>query len=264
MVLDGSLDKIDAPVTMDPSADPDGDGVVNEIPEAVVDYLEFYLLNYFKPAMGEQTDNTRHGRQLMDSVGCTSCHVANLQINRDRRVADVETVFDPVNGIMNRLFATAKPLIQTFDDLTGMSPLKLPALQPFLVTNIFTDFKRHDLGPNFHERNYDGTTRQFFLTTALWGVASTAPYGHDGRSNTLHEVILRHGGEAQLARDNYASLSRSDQRDVLDFLGSLVLFPPDDTASNLDPGNPSAFGFPQIGHGSIKLTVLFNDPADIE
>ena len=90
------------------------------------------------------------------------------------------------------------------------------------------------------------------------------PYGHDGRSNTLHEVILRDGGEAQLARDNYASLSQSDQRDVLDFLGSLVLFPPDDTASNLDPGNPSAFGFPQIGHGSIKLTVLFNDPADIE
>jgi hypothetical protein len=36
MVLDGSLDKIDAPETMDPFADPDGDGVVNEIPEAVV------------------------------------------------------------------------------------------------------------------------------------------------------------------------------------------------------------------------------------
>jgi hypothetical protein len=23
----------------------------------------------------------------------------------------------------------------------------------FVVRNIFTDFKRHDLGPNFHERN---------------------------------------------------------------------------------------------------------------
>src|SRR5215469_17329652 len=129
MILDGSLDKIEAPVTMDPSADPDGDGVVNEIPESVVDFLEFYLLNYFKPAQGEQTDNTRHGRQLMDSVGCTSCHVGNLQINRDRRVADVETVFDPVNGIMNRLFATAKSLIAAFDDLTGLSTMKVPAMQ---------------------------------------------------------------------------------------------------------------------------------------
>src|SRR5262249_39534824 len=91
-------------------------------------------------------------------------------------------------------------------------------------------------------------------------------YGHDGRSNTSHEVILRNGGEAQFARDNYASLSRSDQRDLLDFLGSLVLFPSDDTASNLDSGDRSAVGFPQAGHGfkSIKLTKLFNDPTVIE
>jgi hypothetical protein len=40
-----------------------------------------------------------------------------------------------------------------------------------------------------------------------------------------------------------------------------VLFPPDDTASNLDPGEPAQLNFPQFGHGSIKLTVLFNDPA---
>jgi hypothetical protein len=51
---------------------------------------------------------------------------------------------------------------------------------------------------------------------------------------------------------------------LLDFLNSLVLFPPDDTASNLNPGNRNAPGFPQFGHGSIKLTVLFNNPADVE
>jgi hypothetical protein len=47
-------------------------------------------------------------------------------------------------------------------------------------------------------------------------------------------------------------------------LRSLVLFPPDDTASNLDPGNRNAQNFPQLGHGSIKLSLLFNDPADPE
>jgi len=51
---------------------------------------------------------------------------------------------------------------------------------------------------------------------------------------------------------------------LLSFLNSLVLFPPDDTASNLDPGNPAATGFPQFGHGSIRLTALFNDPGDPE
>jgi hypothetical protein len=51
---------------------------------------------------------------------------------------------------------------------------------------------------------------------------------------------------------------------VLNFLNSLILFPPDDTASNLDPGDPAAANFPQIGKGSIRLTTLFNDPTDIE
>src|SRR5262249_16087289 len=48
------------------------------------------------------------------------------------------------------------------------------------------------------------------------------------------------------------------------FLNSLVLFPPNDQASNLDPPDPTKDNFPQFGHGSIKLTLLFNDPADAE
>ena len=133
-----------------------------------------------------------------------------------------------------------------------------------MVKDIFTDFKRHDLGANFHERNWDGTLQTMFMTRALWGVGSTGPYGHDGRSMTLNDVILRHGGEAQAARNAFAALGPGDVNALLSFLNSLVLFPPDDTASTLDPGNPSAPNFPQFGHGSIKLGVLFNDPTDPE
>ena len=195
---------------------------------------------------------------------CVTDHIQNLPLNRDRRVADVETVYDPTHGIFNNLFATATPLHGTVDDGTGFPSLKPPLLHPFLVKNIFGDFKRHDLGPNFHERNFDGTIQTQFMTALLWGVGSTAPYGHDGRSVNLTEVILRHGGETQEARDAFAQLSEDDQQAVCRFLESLVLFPPDDTASNLDPGNPSAPNFPQQGHGSISLTVLFNNPHDIE
>jgi hypothetical protein len=142
--------------------------------------------------------------------------------------------------------------------------LKLPKLQPFLVRNIFADFKRHDVGQNFYERNYNGTMQKQFITTPLWGVGTTAPYGHDGRSINLNEVILRHGGEAQGARDRFANLSVDRRAAVIEFLQSLILFPPDDTASNLDRGNRSATNFPQFGHGSIKLGVLFNNPLDPE
>jgi hypothetical protein len=264
MVLDGSVDQIDAPPTDHPLADPDEDGVKNEIPTSLVDFMEFYLLNYFKPATYLETETSRKGGRIFLQLGCSSCHMRNLPVNRDRRVADVETIYDPVNGIFNNLFATAIPLHFLMDDGSGLPALKPPKFGPFMVKNIFTDFKRHDLGPNFYERNYDGSLRKEFLTTPLWGVGSTAPYGHDGRSLNLTEVILRHGGEAQLPRDGFAGLDEEDKTAVLSFLNTLVLFPPDDTASNLDPGNPAALNFPQFGHGSIKLTVLFNDPSDRE
>ena len=68
---------------------------------------------------------------------------------------------------MNSLFATATPLVRTTDDGSGHPALKGPALQPFIVRNIFTDLKRHDLGPNFHERNYEGTFTELTMTGAL-------------------------------------------------------------------------------------------------
>ena len=257
MVLDGSKDKIKPPSPPDPENG-------NEVDAATVDHLEFYLLNYFKPAHGQQNSVTDAGRQVFTKIGCSSCHMADLTINHDRRVADVETVYDPVNGVFNSLFATAMPIYQEINDGSGYPPLKLPLGNSFVVKDIFADFKRHDLGPNFYERNWDGTIQTQFLTRPLWGVGTTGPYGHDGRSNSLTDVILRHGGEAQASRDTFAALSFNRVNSLLAFLNSLVLFPPDDTASNLDPADPTKQNFPQFGHGSIKLTVLFNDPADPE
>ncbi len=264
LVLDGSLDRIDRSPATHFGEDPDGDGVVQEVPEAIVDHLEFYLLNYFKPGLYQQTSASRRGRRTFDRLGCADCHVSSLTIDADRRVADVETVHDPVRGIFNHLFATASPRFVEQSDGSGFPSLKRPSLQPFVVTNFFSDLKRHDLGPAFHERNYDSTLTRLFVTEPLWGVATTAPYGHDGRSVNLLEVILRHGGEAQASRNRFAALSDPDTADLLAFLNTLVLFPPDDTPSNLDPGDTARDDFPQRGHGSIKLSILFNDPKDPE
>jgi len=264
MLLSGSIDDIEAAPVGSETEDGDGDGVVNEIPTAIVDHLEFYLLNYFKPATHQQNASTQRGKDIFTAIGCTNCHKQNHLIEYDRRVGDVETRFDPDEPGFNRLFATATTLFDPVDDGSGFPPIKEPQGGPFPVKNIFADFKRHDLGPNFHERNFDGTVTTEFMTEPLWGVGSTPPYGHDGRSINLTEVILRHGGEAQEARDGFDNLNAVKKGLVLDFLNSLVLFPPDDTASNLNPGDPADPGFPQFGHGSIKLPVLFNDPTEGE
>jgi Di-haem oxidoreductase, putative peroxidase len=264
MVLDGRFDKIEAPPASSPSQDPDGDGKTNEVPTALVDHMEFYLLNYFKPGLYRQTATTQQGLTTFNQIGCGSCHIQNLTINHDRRIADVETVFDPTRGIFNQMFSTASLRLVETDDGSGFPTIKSPALQSFVVRNFFADMKRHDLGPKFYERNFDGTLRTEFMTEPLWGVGTSAPYGHDGRSLNLREVILRHGGEALAARNAFAALSDAAKAPIFEFLESLVLFPPDDTASNLDPGNSAAVGFPQRGHGSIKLGALFNDPNEGE
>jgi hypothetical protein len=258
MILNGLTD------TFDPLPADEGDIGTVEQRTALVDYLEFYLFSYLKAGTGEQTFDVRQGRRLFEETGCATCHIPNLHIQRDRRVADVETVFDPVNGNFNRLFSTARLQLANPASVGQEGVEKIPANQPFLVRNIYTDFKRHDLGSGFHERNYDGTLRTEFLTIPLWGVGSTPPYGHDGRSINLTEVILRHGGEAQAARDAFEDLSRSDRDAIIAFLNSLIIFPPDDTASNLDPGDRTAPGFPQVRHGSIRLTGLFNKPTIVE
>jgi hypothetical protein len=75
---------------------------------------------------------------------------------------------------------------------------------------------------------------------------------------TLEDVILRHGGEAEASRETFVALADDNQRKILEFLQSLVLFPPDDTASNLNPGQPGSLD-PQdpTQHGSIALSTLF-------
>ena len=257
MVFDPSLDTIKRPPTCDAADDADHDGVADELDPALLDYTEMYLLNYFRPGTGKTTARTDEGLALMRAAGCTACHVQSFRIVRDRRVADVDTRYDPDRGLFNRLYATATVLFDTVQDGDAY-PKLVPHGGGFTVSNIFTDFKRHDLGPAFHERNYDGTMHAAFMTAPLWGVGSKSPYGHDGRSISLEDVILRHGGEAASSKATFVALDADNQRKIIEFLDTLVLFPPDDTASNLNPGNP-ATNDPQTPaeHGSIALSSLF-------
>ena len=155
------------------------------------------------------------------------------------------------------MFVSATELFEISDDGEEF-PQLLPKGESFEVKNIFADFKRHDLGPAFHEREYDGTMVTEFMTEPLWGVGTTAPYRHDGRSINLEEVILRHGGEAEESKKAFQKLNDRKQEMVLSYLQTLILFPPDDTASNLNPGNPGTNN-PQdpSEHGTINLGALF-------
>ncbi len=71
-------------------------------------------------------------------------------------------------------------------------------------------------------------------TPPLWGVADSAPYFHDGGSDTLQNAIFRHEGEAMEVKLAYRRLSRPEQEEVIAFL--LTLKAPADAIPATGPG----------------------------
>ncbi|HTQ78695.1 MAG TPA: di-heme oxidoredictase family protein [Thermoanaerobaculia bacterium] len=206
------------------------------ISEGELDLLEWFLLNHPAPAEATQTAETRHGRELLASLGCTSCHIPDWQIKPadpahgflgDRRFFDLEVKPDPQTG---ELQGHLHSLVKQVPGPHGTT-LQIPRREGFVVHDIFTDLRHHEMGPRIYEVFYDADGNEFdldhFKTPSLWGVGSTPPYGHDGASRTLDDIIRRHGGEAEAAERAYANASPADRQALIAFLKSLVLYSPD-------------------------------------
>jgi hypothetical protein len=103
----------------------------------------------------------------------------------------------------------------------------IPRRQAYTIRGIYSDFKYHDMGRDFYQMQFDGSVIRMWRTPPLWGVGTTAPYGHDGASLDLDAVIRRHGGEALTSRQLYVGLSDDGKRQVLVFLQNLVLYQTD-------------------------------------
>lgn len=155
--------------------------------------------------------------------------------------------FDLTNDQPDNLFCKGSKKIHlgSFDKLNGKA-----------VVRLYSDLKRHYMGDQLAETvdeleepdeygnghmsqvNYDPVNaimpsankydlnrgKATFGTEELWGVACTGPWMHDGRATTLRDAIGLHGGEAAASRDKFNGLSEKDQKDVIAFLGNLVLY----------------------------------------
>jgi len=105
--------------------------------------------------------------------------------------------------------------------------LTIPRRDAYTIRGIYSDFKYHDVGEKFYQMQFDGSVIRMWRTTPLWGLGTTAPFGHDGASLDLDSVIRRHGGEAAMSSSAYADLSEKQQRQLIAFLNSLVLYQTD-------------------------------------
>ena len=226
--------------------DPDRDGVCEEISEGDMDILEFQLLNHPRPA--QKVDSRfRAGQQTFGAIGCTDCHRSQWSIPHDRRFFDLETDFQ-----QGRLSGRLRKLSGGPRDFAG----------------IYSDFRHHDMGEDFYETQYDGSRTRAFRTSPLWGVGSTAPYGHDGASLCLDDVIRRHGGEGKAARVAYEGLSDQQRDDLHHFLQGLVLYSTDSLPCDIDGDGVVAQHFVVCGQDTglevFNPEWLFRHPGQIE
>ncbi|MEX0284190.1 MAG: di-heme oxidoredictase family protein [Paracoccaceae bacterium] len=236
--------------------DGDFDGVVNELTVGDMTALTIYMAGLERPVSkleladlglieldaAERAD-IQAGEALFATVGCAGCHVPSMTFQ--------DTMFhEPsmVPGFYDKTFPDGSdPAAHGLSHEVSISfrldqdqpnnQIKLADGSTHLlgalaqdetgrpVARWFTDFKRHDMGPDLADPSDPlGLGASMFLTRSLAGVGVTGPWLHDGRATTLDEAIVAHGGDAAASAKKYQALAKSEQAQIVSFLENLTMY----------------------------------------
>ncbi len=178
------------------------------------------------PAGRQAAKAALRGERQFVQIGCADCHRPQLELE-----SPLFCEPNPLNppGTFNNASASF-----CFDmTMQGESPRLERLADGRIMVAAFTDLKRHRICdeslPHFCNEKLvqGGVPTDQFITRKLWDVGSSAPYGHRGDLTTITEAILAHGGEARQERDRFAALSPAKQAELVEFLKSLQILPPD-------------------------------------
>lgn len=140
------------------------------------------------PDNADMAETAIQGKMLFGKTGCAACHVPDIGgvkgVYSDFLLHDVVTNFDGAGGSGGNGYDLQEP-------------------------------------PGLPERDPRDPLPNEWRTPPLWGVASSAPYLHDGSAKTLSDAILRHRGDASAVTQAYRKLTRSEQQAIIQFLGTL-------------------------------------------
>ncbi len=209
------------------STDFDGDEKPDEVNDADISALVAWQAT--RPAPVQSVDKNAEwkalastGRGHFESLGCNTCHIPELPL-KSLRFTDPGPV--DAAGTLSR-DQVREPAIYDLGLLEWAGKLRRNDEGEVLVP-LFGDLKRHRMTDNridafgnelLAQRFVDRTV---FATAELWGVGSTAPYGHRNDMTTLDQVIRAHGGEARESRDAYVKADEQSRRSIIAFLRSL-------------------------------------------
>ena len=185
--------------------DHDGDGVKNEITISELSALSIYNTTTRRP---RQDKYNGKGDQIFSQIGCAQCHIPEMKtVGHMLPYRQPETPKTPFKDDKDKYYEV---------NLVGKSAgfEADPNSKNGMLVKLFSDLKRHDLGPRLQESlgGADDKANRSFITARLWGLADTAPYLHDGRATTITEAIQWHGGEAEDEKQKF---------ELLDYLRTL-------------------------------------------
>ena len=142
------------------------------------------------------TGDSLRGEQIFSRIGCALCHVTTMR------------TLPPGSEINGGTYRVPK-------ELGGKD------IHPY------SDFLLHDVGTGdgilqaATSEFVDLRTANRFRTPPLWGLRYRSWLLHDGKSVTLHQAIMRHGGEASDVTSNYEKLTPVERQQLDQFLNSL-------------------------------------------
>ncbi len=207
----------------------DGDGVAEEIADADIAALVAWQAGLQPPIRSSPEDDdwqkaAERGNAVFDELQCSTCHIRALPLS-SLEFADPGPV-DMAGTLRNG--ESEADAVYDLSLLEWAKDLPRDEEGNWLVP-LFGDLKRHTiadqevsafgnelLAQRFVERNV-------FMTTELWGLESTAPYGHRNDMTTIDEAIRAHGGEARASRDAYIAAEEADRSALIAFLRTLVI-----------------------------------------
>lgn len=140
------------------------------------------------PSRDRDKEHIRHGERLFNQARCAQCHLPELKTSR----------FSALPTLSNRRFQA------------------------------YTDLLLHDMGEGLADGRPDFLAGpRDWRTSPLWGIGLSKQVNgstnllHDGRARNVLEAILWHGGEAQMARDIFAGMSKAEREDLIAFVNAL-------------------------------------------
>lgn len=208
----------------------DEDGIKNELSPADIAALVAWQASLPPPIQKQPADlkwqqAASAGEKLFQKIQCANCHIPALPLNS-------LTFTDPglwdTAGTVRQGENAQSKISYDFASQTWAKDLKKNEKGEYLIP-LFGDLKRHviadeqvaSLGNELLSQRF--VERDQFMTSELWGIASTAPYGHRGDQLTLNEIIRAHGGEGRAARDAYIALTDVERSSLIAYLKTLVI-----------------------------------------